>query len=58
MYTSNNGAYIKLTLSGTGYSWAVYTDSACMTSASTIVPNPFIGEADACIAYAQSDADG
>ena len=48
--TSNNGAYTKLALRGTSYSWAVYTDSACTTSASTIVLNPFTSETYACIA--------
>jgi len=54
---SEVGGYNKVTLSGTTYSYAAYTNSACTTSDATIVPNPFSGAADACIAYTQSSAD-
>ena len=54
---TQDGGYSKLTLSGTTYSYAAYTDSTCTTSDSNIVSNPFSGAADACIAYTQSGSD-
>merc|ERR1711966_134709 len=54
---TQDGGYNKVTLSGTTYSYAAYTDSTCTTSDSNIVSNPFSGAADACIAYTQSGSD-
>ena len=49
--TAGAGYHFKTTLSGSTYSYNQYTDSACSTPATYIVPNPLTGVADACIGY-------